>query len=77
MKICRNQATDEPRSECWSALRGTDRVSHDGTAAPEGLRCTDGGISRGLVLDLGIHLGAEQNDNVQQPEPNHKANDGT
>lgn len=40
----------------------SDRIGHDGAACAKGLVPSNGRITNRLVLDFGIELGAEQND---------------
>jgi hypothetical protein len=49
-------------------------VCHLGPALTPGARLTFGAVARGLVLRLGIDLGADQNHNDRKPQPSHKAN---
>ena len=56
-------------------LRSANRVGHDRAAGAEWLVRADGRIPRGLVLDLGIELGADQHDDGREPQPNHETDD--
>src|SRR5262249_16609487 len=56
-----------------SARRLADRVGHGGAAGAERLVGADRGVAGGLVLDLRIELGAEQDDDGAQPHPHHQA----
>jgi hypothetical protein len=57
--------------DCW-----TDRVRHDRAAGAERFFQPHGGIVRGLVLDLGIKLGADQHHDGRKPQPHHQADHG-
>jgi hypothetical protein len=50
-------------------------VGHVGAASAEGLRRAGGRITLGLVLHLGVELGAEQHDERRQPEPHQEDED--
>ena len=65
-----------PSLTLFSSLGGADRVGHDGAARAERLGQAHRGVVRGLVLDLGIELGADQDDTEREPHPHHQADRG-
>jgi hypothetical protein len=63
----------------WFSLSTTlaDVVSHGRTTLPHRLSSPFGGVFGGLVLDLGIYLGADKDNGRREPHPDHEAYDGT
>ena len=55
------------------ALRCADRVRHPGAPRSERLRRTDSRVAGGLVLHLGVELGAQQDHDRGNPKPGHEA----
>jgi uncharacterized protein YlxP (DUF503 family) len=70
------QQRDDPRVlGLRSGLRRSDRVGHPRAAHSEGLGLAGGRFARGLMLHLGIDLGADQNDDDRDPDPGHEPDD--
>ena len=57
-------------------LRLSNRIRHDGPARAERLVAADRRVTRGLMLNLGIELRAEQNHDRGNPHPHHHADAG-
>ena len=53
----------------------SDRVGHPRAAHSERLGLARGRFARGLVLHLGIELGADENDDDRDPDPGHEPDD--
>ena len=55
---------------------GADRVGHHGTSLTHGTWPSGCGVAFGLVLDLRIELGTDDDDDCGDPEPGHEAENG-
>jgi hypothetical protein len=55
------------------APRRPDGVGHDCATASKRLFRADGRIVRGLMFDLGVQFGAEEDDDGGDPHPHHHA----
>src|ERR1700704_2111830 len=65
------------RALCFGSrgASATDFSGHGGATSTHRFSLTGGGVSGGLMLDLGVNLGAHQDDNDREPHPDHKADD--
>ncbi len=64
---------DRDQSLFPGVTRRADRVGHLRAAAAHGQGRAGGGVDGGLVLDLGVQLGAQQHDDGAHPHPQHGA----
>src|SRR5690349_21345250 len=63
-------------SASGSGLRLTHGVGHRGSARSKRLGAAFGRVGGGLMLNLGIQLSSQQNDDRRHPHPYHQSDGG-
>jgi len=71
MKIC---SMYRIRGEIFLIVRGSYIVGHRSTPRSQRFFWSLGCVLRGLMLDLGVNLSAQQDRNASEPEPHHQSN---